>query len=157
MPRASTVNHISWQSRIWNKWNLPSAPVPGHFPSLMTVVTLQAQYCSPALQWQKSPVEMSLPSPCAFPNNQCGQDQDPADLWTCQGSLPSALCDTDHLWPAVLHPCPTLGPVTASWQSCPCTVPTPQVSFHQESQGEWGLLGGPAASPLQAMVLEHQS
>lgn len=75
MPRASTVNHISWQSRIWNKWNLPSAPVPGHFPSLMTVVTLQAQYCSPALQWQKSPVEMPLPSPCAFPNKQCGQDQ----------------------------------------------------------------------------------
>lgn len=144
---------LNLQSRIRNKQHLPSAPIPGHFPFLMTAVTLQAQHCSPAVPGQKSPVKMSLHSPphVHFPVQvtPVGPGWDQTDLWTCQGSFPPALCDTGHLWPALPHPCPTLGSVTgrAQEQSCPCTAPTLQVSFHQESQGERGLLWAPAASP----------
>lgn len=62
------MKHINWQSRIRNKQHLPSAPIPGHFPFLMTVVTLQAQHCSPAVPWAEIPSENAppLPSPCAF-------------------------------------------------------------------------------------------
>lgn len=152
------MNHINWQSRIRNKQNLPSAPVSEYFPFLMTAVTVQAQQCSPAFQWQKSPVEMLLHSPLHVHlpvtivariglQQIFGGAKAASQLHCVTQIICDLLCSipVPH-WALSL---PALRAVLA--------VPQLQISFHQESQGEWGLLWAPAASPLQAVVLEHQS